>query len=74
MAGQLGRQMRVRSETEKLIKRHRPELLAHGTAHAVHVLVHEALGVKLPLTPTQLKAQAAMRQQARARQKSRAKE
>jgi hypothetical protein len=62
-----GKQMRLRPETERLIRRQRPELLVEGIAHAVHALIHEALEAEAPPTPSEVKAAAALRQQAQAR-------
>jgi hypothetical protein len=67
MSQHQGKQMRLRPETEGLVARRRPELLEHGAAYAVHVLLHEALGAPPPPTPSEIKAAAAQRQQEQAR-------
>jgi len=63
-----GKPVRVYPETEAAIaaasKEDRPDLLRHGLAYAVNVLVMEVLNKKPPPTPRELKASSARAQQA----------
>ncbi|MCP9496093.1 MAG: hypothetical protein MSG64_16720 [Pyrinomonadaceae bacterium MAG19_C2-C3] len=48
--------MRLPPATEAAISRRRPELLTHGVAYAAAALIHEALHIAVPATPTERKA------------------